>query len=707
MYVKDGKLEKIEGDPENPYNQGRLCPRCLAVKEMLYHPDRLKRPMKRSKDNRGKDRFEEISWEEAYDIIDREMHAVIDKYGPEAIYVMQGTGRDINGYTPMMAQYFGTPNAGGGFLSGNACYAPRLFGTALKSGGMFVCDYSQFFPDRYDDPRWKRPDYILVWGNNPVVANSDGTLGHWIVECMKRGSKLITVDPKLTWLAGKSEYWLQVRPGTDAALALALCNQIISDGLQDKEFIESWTFGYDEFAESVKEYTPARAAEICGIDEDLIIEAARAIGNAESACLQWGVALDHAPEGFYAGIACFDLMALTGNFEKPGTMVTNPPCFGVDTTWMGGLRNWIGVSEPIEHPEDKIIGPYPLLKIMDAISPDAILDEMSGDDSPIHACWMQTNNPIICMGQDSRRILDALLKCDFNVVIDVFMTPTAMGVADLVLPAAAFCERPGLAGHQPYMMSAIVKATEPYYEAKNDHRIIYEVGKRFGGKDYDMWQDEEGLYDYVLRNTGFDYEAMKERTWAFPEFSYHKHETGKMRRDGEPGFGTSTGRYNFFSPELESVGLPPIGHYEEPPESPIATPELFEEYPLVLVTGARRWGLFHSEHRQVPSMRHMHPEPLVDMNSKTAERYGLKDGDWTWIENKYGKCKMKVCTDEVIREDTISADHAWWFPERDPEDGLYGAFECNVNQLLPMVPGKIGIGSGYKTQLCKIYKVEE
>ena len=152
MYVKDGVLEKIEGDPENPYNQGRLCPRCLAFKEMLYHKDRLKYPMKRAREDRGKNTFERISWEEAYDIIEREMKKVIDQYGPEAIWVTQGTGRDINGYGPLMAQYFGTPNYGTGFLSGQACYAPRMFSTALKAGGLFICDYSQYFADRYDNP---------------------------------------------------------------------------------------------------------------------------------------------------------------------------------------------------------------------------------------------------------------------------------------------------------------------------------------------------------------------------------------------------------------------------------------------------------------------------------------------------------------------------------------------------------------------------
>lgn len=128
-------------------------------------------------------------------------------------------------------------------------------------------------------------------GQQPVVANSDGTLGHWVVECMKRGSKLIVVDPKLTWLAGKADVWLQVRPGTDTALVLALCNIIIENDLQDKEFIDLWCYGYNEFAENVKKYPASFAAKTCGVDEDLVVEAALEIGmrnpHACNGALRW------------------------------------------------------------------------------------------------------------------------------------------------------------------------------------------------------------------------------------------------------------------------------------------------------------------------------------------------------------------------------------------------------------------------------------
>ena len=708
MYVKDGVLDHVEGDPDNPYNQGRLCPRCLAYNEMLNHPDRLLYPQKRARADRGKNAFERITWDEAYDIIEREMGKVIEQYGPESIWVTQGTGRDINGYGPYMAQCFGTPNYGTGFLSGQACYAPRIFSTALKAGGLYICDYSQFMPDRYDDPRWEAPEYILIWGNNPVVANSDGTLGHWVVESMKRGSKLIVMDPTLTWCAAHADVWLQVRPGTDAALALALCNVIIEKGLEDKDFVSRWCYGYEEFKEHVKPNTAAWAAEICGVDEELIVEAATKIGNAKSACLQWGVAMDHTSEGFVTGMACFDLMALTGNFEKPGTMVAANPVWGMSVTWMPNDRVWKGCSTPVEHPEMVNNGGYPALKAMAATSPDALLKAMeTGEPYPIKAMFMMQNNAISCMGAQPQRILPALQNTDFNVVVDLFMTPTALACADVLLPAACFSERIGIAGHQPYALSAIVQATEPRGECRSDQRIIYEVGARFGGKDHEPWTTEEEFYDYLLRDTGLTYQSLRERSWAYPEFEYNKHEKGMLRRDGGVGFATSTGRYNFYCHEMAHFGFSPFATYEEPPESPISTPELAAKYPLVLTTGARKWGFFHSEHRQSPSMRRMHPDPEILIHPDTAAEYGIADGDWVKVENHLGDCVMKAHLTPRIRRDTVSADHAWWFPERDPEDGtLFGVMESNINKLIPMRPGKSGLGASYKSELCAISKAE-
>ncbi|MBP1763753.1 MAG: dehydrogenase [Firmicutes bacterium] len=705
MYVKDGALMKIEGDPENPYNQGRLCPRCLAAKEMIYNPDRLLYPMKRA-GKRGENKWERMTWDEAYDYCEKKLKEVSAKYGSESISVTQGTGRDINGYGPRTAKSFNTPNYMPGFLSGFGCYIPRLVSTGFKLGDFVIADYSQFFPERYDDPRWTPPSVIVIWGNNPVVANSDGTLGHWIVECIKRGSELIVIDPKLTWLASRAKYWLPVRPGTDAALAIAMGNVICSEGIEDKDFIEKWTANFEDYKNKTLEYSPEKAAEICGIDKQLIIEAARLLAKANTACLQWGVAFDHSSEGFLTGMAVMDLVALTGNIEKPGSMVIGRPCFGVTDTW--NPPDDVRLED--EEQREKILNhKYPALRAIGVISPDSILDAIeTGDPYPVKALWMQTNNPLACMGADPKRILKAFDNVDFIVVVDMFMTPTALAAADVILPAASFAERIGLSGHQPYYLGAIVKAIEPLGDCKSDPQIIYEIGKRFDPEG-NPWNNDEEFYNYILGkgNLPIKYSELREQTWKYPEFEYYKHEKGLLRADGEPGFNTMSGKYEFRCEMLAHFGLEDLASYSEPPESPVRTPELAQKYPLVLTTGARRWGFFHSEHRQSPSMRRLHPDPCVTIHPETAAQYGIKDGDWVKIENHLGECRMKAEFFAGLRKDTVSADHAWWFPERDPEDGtFFGTFESNINCLVPMRPGKSGLANSCKSLLCRISKAD-
>ena len=708
MYIdKDGRLDHVEGDPDDPYNQGRLCLRCLTLPDVVYHKDRQLHPLKRERTQRGKDKWEQITWEEAYAICERELRAVQEKYGAHAIQVFCGTGRDIVGYHPMLANILDTPNQGMGFLSGQGCYVPRMFSTTMKIGNLYTGDYSQNWIDRYDNPNWVRPDYVVIWGNNPVVANSDGTLGHWIVECMKRGTKLITIDPKLTWCAAHSKYWLQVRPGTDSALALALGHVIVKEKLYDAEFVDQWTYGFDEYAANVEEWTPARVAKICMVDEDLIWSVGRALGKANAWTLQWGVALDHTAEGFYSGASCYDLCALCGQFDKPGGMICGKPCFGVPVTWIGSDSDWIPTKRG-EH--EHLHGGYPALKMIGMPSPDATLEALEGKyDYPVKAAWLQTNNCLSGMGAQPQRIAKALAEDDFNVVVDLWMTPTAMAVGDVFLPVTTFPERFGLTGHQPYRTGAINKAIEKVGECRSDQQIVVEMGRIFKGADTFPWSDgenfdEEAFYGFLLRNSGFTWDELKARTWAYPQMKYYRCKTGEIREDGQPGFPTPTGKYEFYSVMLESMGMRPLAFYEEPPESPFSRPDLAEKYPLILTTGARQWGYFHSEGRQIPHLRAIHPEPEVTIHPNDAERYGIQDGDWVVIESQYGSCRQKAKVDIRIKEGVVSADHGWWFPERRREDGFFGTFESNVNNCIPMRPGSTGLGCSYKSVLCLIRK---
>jgi anaerobic selenocysteine-containing dehydrogenase len=703
LYTKDGKLVKVEGDPESSYNQGRLCPRCLALPEVVNHPDRVTHPLKRVGE-RGENRWEEISWDEAYDTIAREFGKIKEKYGPESVIFAQGTGRDIMAYISRLAYSFGSPNFACLGLSGNACYLPRVALMLVNTGAFAVADCSQTLPDRYDDPRYKVPECMVVWGNNPLAANSDGFYGHWVIDVMKRGTKLVVIDPRLTWLASRADLWLQIRPGTDAALAMGFLNVIINENLYDHDFVEKWAYGFDELKQRVQDYPPSKVAEITWVPEEKIVAAARMYAESKPASIQWGLAIDMTKEALPAAHAITALWTITGNLDVPGGNILVQPPYGIWQS-MGGWG--------VEYLSDEVmakrfgVDKYPILNYGFLIAQaDDLADAMiTGEPYPVHGAWIQTNNPIACMSADPRKTYEGLSKMDFTVVVDLFMTPTATAFADIVLPAATFPEREGIRSHFWYYLGAINKVTQ-VGEAKSDMQINLELGKRFNPEMW-PWKDVEEMYTDMIAPAGVNYEELKEKGRMIPPFEYRKYEKGMLRQDGQPGFNTPTGKVELYSTMMKEWELDPLPYFEEPPQSPVSTPEVFAEYPLVLTTGARRWGYFHSEHRQVPSLRELHPDPTVEIHPDTAAKYGIQDGDWVWIENGMGKCKQRAKLTPTVHPMVVSADHGWWFPERKAEEPeLSGVWDSNINLLVPFDPGRSGFGGNYKALLCKIYKAE-
>ncbi|SDF17450.1 molybdopterin-dependent oxidoreductase [Sporomusa acidovorans] len=708
FYTKNGKVEKIEGDPNNPYNNGRLCMRCLNLKEALYHKDRLKWPLKR-KGARGENKWERISWDEAFDYVAENVCKIQKEYGPEAIIGMEGTGRNVIWEVPYLTYgAFGSPNFTLGFLSGDSCYLPRTAANYVQNGGFNIVDCSQTHPLRYQNPEWKVPGCIVVWGNNPIISNGDNFLGHWIVDCMRLGTKLIVVDPSLTWLASRADVWLRVRPGTDAALAMAMINIIIQEKLYDKEFVEKWTFGFEELAERVKDWTSEKVAEITWIPQDLIVQAARLYATTKPAAIQWGLAVDQAVTGISCAHAISDLRALTGNIDVPGGDIMVHNAYHLDRHYNCGIEHLAPGMEEKRLGFDR--SPMHQNHMDASAHGDSVLEAMeSGKPYPVKMLWLQSTNPISCMASEAPRVYDAMKKMDFNVVVDVFMTPTAVAAADLVLPCSMSCERNGVRSWWT-PIRAISKITQ-YEECKTDIEIILGVGKRLNPKAF-PWETEEDMINWYMQTDGkcdFSFADLKNKVYDFDPYcyTYKKYEKGLLREDGQPGFETTTGKFEFKISLFEMWDLDALPWYKEPPESPVSTPEAFKEYPLVLTTGHRSWEFFHSEHRQLPTMREFHPNPLVDIHPETAAQLGVKEGDWVWIENMRGRCKQIVKYNETLHPKVVRAEHAWWFPEKDPaEPSLFGVFDSNINNLTQQcINGPTGYGSPYKNTICKIYKV--
>lgn len=702
LYTQDDKLVKVEGDPLHPYNQGRICARCAALPQIQNSSLRLKYPMKRARADRGEDKFERISWDEAYDIIEREFKKAKEEHGPESLVAFTGTGRMM--WEPYRLMFSaGTPNVTNE-LSGSSCYMPRLVAGLGVFGTVYpVVDCSQQFEDRYDNPQWRAPEVIVIWGCNVVLSNPDWFFGAWIIECMKRGSKIVVVDPRLTWLAARADIWLDLRSGTDGALALSMLDVIVNEGLYDKEFVEKWTSGFDELAQVAAQWTPDRAAKTCWIDDpQKIVDAARLYANARPGAIQLGLAVDMQVSGLPAAQAIMALMSITGNLDVPGGMIFCPDPFGVSLANVG-LEEYVSRDARL-----KTLGhdKYPILAAGVAFpNPDTVAETLVTDEPyPLKAGIIFGTNFLTCMGQDPLKWKEGCKRLDFIAAVDLFMTPTIMELADVVLPTATFVERDSIRA-QVYNLSTINKALEPPHECKSDNQIVRELGRRLNP---DAWpfETDDSLLDALISVSGMTYNQIKEnKGWVYPEFSYGKYEKGLLRPDGTPGFPTMSGKVELSSGFFAAFGLNPLPEFAEPFVSPVSRPDLYEEYPFLLMTGARDPSYFHSEGRQSEALRETSPWPVVELNPADAHDLGVSDGDWVWIENYKDKIRQVVRTTESIKRGMALSYHAWWFPEIRDEDACMGMWEVNNGRLLETGHiGASGFGSDVKSTLARIYK---
>ena len=711
FYTDDeGKLVKVEGDPNGPFNKGRLCMRCLDLIEAVYNPDRLKYPMRRT-GPRGSNQWERISWDEALDEIEAKAREIADTYSTNAITVCTCTARNANGLANALGwAVFDSTTTGMSWNPGESCYLPRMTAMGKCLGAPFVADCAQMYEDSFDNPQWRRPDYMLIWGNNPLVANADGFFGHWVVDLMRQGTKLIVIDPEINWLGARAEIVLQVRPGSDSAVAMAMLQVIFEEDLYDHEFCEKWCYGLDELMEAVKDMTPEEAGKIAGVDPELIRAAARAFATSEVASIQWGVAVDFHVHAGSTCLAIMDLSAVCGFIDVPGGNVFPTGAFDMGA-WMG---LGFGISTPnvqdrSEGNWDNILGyrEYPLRRSdLNLVSSMLVEEIETGGDKATHMLWITNNNPLPCAGSEAQRVLEDLQKIDYIVGADVFLTPTLLAVADIVLPLAMSCERDSIREWWAPLRS--ISKVSSYYEAKSDEEVFLLMGKRMRPEAFAQWDTPRDMLNDMMKNRSeLTFEQLEQQVYEFHPFEYRKYEKGMLRRDGEPGFDTPSGKIELYSLVYEACDLPAVPYHAEPPTSPLRTPELFEEYPFVLTTGRRSYEFFHSEHRQLETMREFHPVPLVRINDEDAAEYGIQEGDWIWIQNIYGKFKQKAHIEPGLKKGVISSEHGWWFPERDPDDGtLFGTFECNSNNCTTQSDvGPSGYGTSIKEQLCKIYKV--
>jgi anaerobic selenocysteine-containing dehydrogenase len=708
MYVKDGKLEKVEGDPEHPFNQGKICPRCAALPDVINHPQRLQYPMKRDPSKRGNpDAWEKITWDEAYDLWETEFKRLQAEYGTGTVQGFQGTGRNIMWENQRLVYSMGSPHVVS-YISGISCWMPRMVAHVMVAGNYTQVDCSQVFEDRWEHEGFKVPEIILVWGNDCSKSSSDGFLGSWIIECVQRGSKLIVADPRLTWFAARADIWLQLRPASDSALTIAFLKTIIDEDLYDHDFVDKWTYGFDELKEALSQYDIDELCERAWVPADKLRAAARMYAAGNNSAIQLGLSLDMQSNGITSVHTLIAAMAICNNLDAPGGNIYTPDPGGVSTFGWG----WEHLTEK---QQKELIGyyEYPMIGMgMRLDQPDLMLFQAEADEpQPYRAAYMIGTNPLTCMScSDLSRVYKVMQKLEFIVGMDYIMTPTMQALADLCLPIAMYPEKKSIRSWYANI-SAITPAVglERNGDCKSDQEIIIDIGSRF---NYDMfpWDDVDGMYDAMLEPAPLNYEELTDMRWWYdPSIEYYKYEKGQFRLDGKPGFPTPTGRIELYSTIAESIGAPPLPYYAEPYQSPYASPDVYEKYPVVTITGTRNIQFFHSEHRHIGKLREICPDPTFEINPEYAKSLGIKEGDWCWIENDLGRIRQRAHLTNIIDYRCINLQSGWWFPEMDPhDDPMYGCWDVNPNILIdPGHQGRTGFGADFKALLCKVYRVKE
>jgi anaerobic selenocysteine-containing dehydrogenase len=716
LFVENGRLVKVEGDENASWNQGRACPRVLALTQYVYHPDRVTTPLKRV-GARGEGRFEPISWEEAFDTCETRLKEIRERHGAESVIFVQGTGRDVGGPISFLCYNYGSPNWVQLGLSGQSCYTPRLGAMKATIGDFCVLDAGQFSALRYEDPEWEAPKVIIVWGQNPPPTCPDGFFGHWIVDCMKRGSQIVSVDPRHTWMSSRARVHLQIRPGTDGALALGMLNVIVNEGLYDKTFVDRWCHGFEALQERVQQYPVDKVSAITWIPEEKIVEAARLFATSRPAAIQWGVPIDMNPEGTSVAQAIAHLWSITGNIDVPGGNVIARPSHGV-TTYPYSTEELVALygQELVDKLNRLRIGcdTYPMVKgFRGWAQPDMVIDQVdSGRPYPVKAAWIQTANVLGGQAARARFHYEALKKLDFVVVVDLFHNPTSMALADIFLPAATFAEKDSFRSW--WVPLGVMHKTIQVGECKSDWEINIEMANRLNPNC--KYKTVRELIDDRLSVAGMTFEdlvaggsqAMPPK--GHPSRPYRRHEKGLLRPDGQPGFNTETGKVELYSTAFESWGIDPLPFFREPAQSPTRVPELYEKYPLIMLTGARSPLFFHAEHRMIPWLREKNPEPCVEVHPDTAKAFGVSDGEWVYLENDLGRVKRKVRISLTVHPKMVHTQHGWWMPEmRGSEPDLFGVWDYQINQIVPGPQDSLsGFGGGqYKTTLCKLTRMTE
>jgi anaerobic selenocysteine-containing dehydrogenase len=677
LYVKDGKVIKVEGSEENPYSKGCLCSKGAATRQYIYSKDRIKVPLKRT-GPKGSFEFKAISWDEALDEVAARFNALKQAGHPEEGVFFAGYSKWFRAYFKRLCHSYGSPNYA---TESSTCQQAMAIAQRLVYG----------IPAGPDMPRAK---CLLIWSSDPFYTNPG--VAKALLKNIARGMKLIVVDPRVTPTTQRANIHLMLKPGTDGALALSMAHVIIEENLYDKAFIEKWSYGFDEYREYVKEWTPEEGEKATGVDAALIVQAARMFArNAPAAIMPSASPVVHHTNGVQNYRAVFMLLGLTGNYDIHGGNLVNPPSFGYQC---GNFKSREGEFEQ----------PISMSKLPTRLGADKFPVWTDLGDAQTQAmCFpevVKTEKPypikaILALGMNFRMWPDpegwaeSLKKIDFFVNADIFMTDTCK-YADIVLPVCTSVERSEFRCYNMGYAILTQPAIEPLYESRSDADLIFDLAKRIAPDDSLMAKGYEACIDYILEPSGMTCAELKKH----PGGMFVPNPIAPAERKYEKaGFKTPSGKFEFVSKVLERYkdrpGFDPLPMYRPPKYSAEATPELAKEYPLILSTGSRLPMFVHTRTYRLSWASSLRPNhPSVDMNPQDAAKLGLNQNDNARLSTKHGAINVKVNLTLMVQKGMVSMYHG------NSKADANTLFESDYLDPISGFPG-------FKSALCKVEKI--
>lgn len=608
--VVDGRIVKLEGNPENPHSKGKLCARGQSGLMNTYDPDRVLSPLIRV-GKRGEGLFRKASWDEALDVTAKGMLKIKEQYGPEAM-VFSSTHNLSQVQFENLLNGFGSPNYG---TQRSLCFNAMIVANLMTYGMEEPArDYSQV-------------KYIILTGRNLTEAISTSETSE-LMDAIARGVKVVYIDPRFTKTASKATEWLPIRPGTDLAFHLALINVIIQEGRYNKDFVAHYTVGFDQVAQAVKGYTPEWAAPITGIDASVIHRIAVEFSDAgQNSLAHNGWRTSNFINSFPTERAITILNALMGNWK-----VTMFPTAGEG----GG-----GLGKPPQPPYpratalrlDGVPWKYPFVPLKLGIFQqlrDAILE---GKPYQAHGWFIARQNPVLSL-PDRQRTLQAFGNMDFIAVVDILLNDTAW-FADVILPESSYLERydPLLPlGDKIFLRQPVI---EPLGDTKSALMIYKELGNRLGLADYFQYTDEKDYINQELAPLGLTLDDISTKGYAGLD-------AAEVEQDIT--FSTPSGKIELYSSTLEAGKFDPVPLWEEPPQP---KPGYF-----YLLSG--KVGQHTQMGTQNNQLLHKYEdEPALWMHPEAAATLGLADKDLVEIASEVGKAQVALHLTKAIRTDCV------------------------------------------------------